>query len=120
LGNPDQNIRKKSYDAFVKDLKRCEALGIKLFNFHPGSCLSSGERDKSLQYIAEALNDAHMETDHVITVLENSAGQGYSVGTTFEELRAIIDGVEAKSRVGVCLDTCHLFAAGYVTCIHLN
>jgi AP endonuclease-1 len=120
LGNPSHEIRKKSYDAFLQDLKRCETLGIKLYNFHPGSCLKNGDREQSLQYIAQALNDAHAETRNVITVLENSAGQGFSVGTTFEELRAIIDGVKEKSRVGVCLDTCHLFAAGYVTCIVLN
>ena len=114
LGNPDQNARKKSYDAFVQDLLRCESLGIQLYNLHPGSCLSTGNKEESLQFIAESLNNAHRATKNVVTVLENSAGQGYSVGTTFEELKIIIDSVIDKSRVGVCIDTCHLFAAGYV------
>ena len=114
LASPDQETRRKSFDWFLQDLKRCESLGIKLYNFHTGSCTSTGTKDESLQYISQALNKAHLETRNVITVLENSAGQGFSLGAKFEELKAIIDSVDEKSRVGVCLDTCHLFAAGYV------
>lgn len=96
----------------MDDLKRCDELGIGLYNFHPGS---SGGADKgeACARIAKMLNRAHRETEKVVTLLENMAGAGNVIGGRFEELRDIIAGVEDKSRVGVCIDTCHGFAAGY-------
>lgn len=102
----------QAYNAFLDDLRRCEQLGIKLYNFHPGN--TNGEpRPQAIARIAGQLNKAHSETKGVVTLLENMAGQGNVVGTTFEDLRDIIALVEDKSRVGVCIDTCHAFAAGY-------
>ncbi|KAI0125721.1 DNA lyase [Xylariales sp. AK1849] len=102
----------QAYGAFVEDLGRCESLGIRLYNFHPGN--TNGEpRPEAVGRIAEQLNKAHKATKTVVTVLENMAGQGNVVGTTWEDLRDIIELVEDKSRVGVCIDTCHAFAAGY-------
>lgn len=102
----------QAYNSFVDDLKRCESLGIKLYNFHPGN--TNGEpRAEAIGRIAKQLNKAHKATSTVITVLENMAGQGNVVGCAFEDLRDIIELVEDKDRVGVCIDTCHAFAAGY-------
>ncbi|ETS87736.1 hypothetical protein PFICI_01564 [Pestalotiopsis fici W106-1] len=102
----------QAYTAFLDDLKRCEQLGIRLYNFHPGN--TNGEpRPAALARIAAQLNKAHAATKDVITLLENMAGQGNVVGTTWEDLRDIIALVDDKSRVGVCIDTCHAFAAGY-------
>lgn len=102
----------QAYGAFLDDLRRCEQLGIKLYNFHPGN--TNGEpRPAAIARIAAQLNRAHGETEGVVTLLENMAGQGNVVGTTFEDLRDIIALVADKSRVGVCIDTCHAFAAGY-------
>lgn len=112
LAQNDPDKAKQAYDAFIDDLKRCEALGIKLYNFHPGSTLSQ-PRHEAIGCIAAALNRAHKETSKVKPVLENMAGQGNIIGATFEDLRDIIEKVEDKSRIGVCIDTCHTFAAGY-------
>ncbi|ORY62313.1 xylose isomerase-like protein [Pseudomassariella vexata] len=102
----------QAYRSFVDDLQRCEALGVRLYNFHPGN--TNGEaREAAVGRIASQLNKAHKATEKVVTVLENMAGQGNVVGSTFEDLRDIIALVEDKSRVGVCIDTCHAFAAGY-------
>ncbi|KAK4186155.1 xylose isomerase-like protein [Podospora australis] len=102
----------QAYDNFVDDLQRCEALGISLYNFHPGS--TGGETmESACARIASQLNKAHKATKTVVTLLENMCGSGNVVGSRFEELRDIIAGVEDKSRVGVCIDTCHAFAAGY-------
>ncbi|KAI1455639.1 AP endonuclease [Annulohypoxylon moriforme] len=102
----------QAYNSFLDDLQRCESLGIKLYNFHPGN--SNGEpREEAIGRIAKQLNKAHKATSTVITVLENMAGQGNVIGCTFEDLRDIIELVEDKDRVGVCIDTCHAFAAGY-------
>ncbi|KAH8676038.1 DNA-lyase [Xylariales sp. PMI_506] len=102
----------QAYTAFLDDLKRCEELGIRLYNFHPGN--TNGEnRASAIGRIAAQLNKAHKATKTVITVLENMAGQGNVIGTTWEDLRDIIALVEDKGRVGVCIDTCHAFAAGY-------
>ncbi|KAI1859733.1 hypothetical protein JX265_010182 [Neoarthrinium moseri] len=102
----------QAYDAFLDDLRRCEQLGIRLYNFHPGN--TNGEaRAEAVGRIAAQLNKAHKATSTVVTVLENMAGQGNVVGSTWEDLRDIIALVEDKSRVGVCIDTCHAFAAGY-------
>ncbi|PUU73582.1 xylose isomerase-like protein [Tuber borchii] len=112
LANGDAEKAKKAYDCFLDDLKRCERLGIGLYNFHPGSTLGLS-RSESLSRIAKALNKAHSETKFCVTVLENMAGAGNVIGGKFEDLRDIIAMVEDKDRVGVCLDTCHLFAAGH-------
>jgi AP endonuclease-1 len=113
LGNPDTDKRKKSYDAFLDDLVRCEQLGISLYNFHPGSTVGHCTREESISFIAECINQAHQQTSKVICVIENMAGQGNTIGSKFEELRDIIDLVKDQKRIGVCLDTCHMFAAGY-------
>ena len=102
----------QGYTAFLDDLHRCEALGIKLYNFHPGST-GSHPRPSAIARIANALNRAHLATKTVTPVIESMAGGGNIVGSTFEDLRDIIAQVEDKTRIGVCLDTCHVFAAGY-------
>ncbi|KAL1677425.1 xylose isomerase-like protein [Schizophyllum commune] len=124
LGNPDagnqdnrlkrnSEKRAKSYDCFVDDLKRCEQLGLALYNFHPGSTVGQGSVEESLTLIAECLNRAHKETTSVVTVIENMAGAGNIIGGEFSHLAGIIDQVENKERVGVCFDTCHGYSAGY-------
>lgn len=113
LGHPETEALDKSRAAFLDEMQRCEQLGIQLLNFHPGSHLNKIEVDKCLQRIAESINITLDQTENVTAVIENTAGQGSNLGYRFEHLAAIIDGVEDKSRVGVCLDTCHTFAAGY-------
>lgn len=112
LAQEEDGKAKQAYDCFLDDLKRCDALGIKLFNFHPGNT-GPHPRAEAIARIAAQLNKAHRETESVITVLENMAGQGNVIGSTWEDLRDVIALVEDKSRVGVCIDTCHAFAAGY-------
>ncbi|PKS06584.1 hypothetical protein jhhlp_007332 [Lomentospora prolificans] len=112
LAQADADKAAQAYASFVDDLKRCDELGIRLYNFHPGNC-GGGDKEEACARIAEKLNEAHAETKHVVTVLENMAGGGNVVGGKFEELRDIIKGVKNKERVAVCLDTCHAFAAGY-------
>ncbi|EHK50094.1 uncharacterized protein TrAtP1_007986 [Trichoderma atroviride] len=112
LAQADKDKAKQAYDSFVDDLDRCEQLGIKLYNFHPGST-GGDTKAAAIKRIATQLNKAHKATKTVITVLENMAGSGNVVGSTWEDLRDIIALVENKSRVGVCIDTCHAFAAGY-------
>lgn len=104
----------KSRNAFIDELKRCEAFGIKALIFHPGAHLGAGE-DEGIKHIAESLNIIHEKTRGFGTpsTLEATAGQGSAIGYRFEHLRAIIDRVDEQSRMAVCLDTCHLFAAGY-------
>ena len=102
----------QAYMCFLDDLQRCEALGIKLYNFHPGST-GPHPRPEAIARIAAQLNKAHKTTKTVVTVLENMAGSGNVIGSTWEDLRDIIALIEDKSRVGVCIDTCHTFAAGY-------
>jgi len=104
---------KKVKKSFLDEMKRCELLEITKFNFHPGSSRGKISIDSSCTKIADAINWAHTQTKTVIAVLENTAGGGSTIGRTFEELKNIIDKVTDKSRVGVCLDTCHLFASGY-------
>jgi AP endonuclease-1 len=112
LAQPDEAKATQAYDCFLDDLKRCERLGIGLYNFHPGSTLGK-PRQEALGRIAKALNKSHKETEFCKTVIENMAGHGNIIGGDFEDLRDIIKDVEDKSRIGVCLDTCHLFAAGH-------
>lgn len=113
LGHPEAEGLQKSRDAFLDEMQRCEQLGIKLLNFHPGSHLNKIDPDKSLQRISESINLALDKTKGVTAVIENTAGQGTNLGFTFEQLAQIIEQVEDKERVGVCIDTCHAFVAGY-------
>ncbi len=113
LGHPDSDGLEKSRDSFFEEMRRCELLGLDRLNFHPGSHLKRIDEEGSLQRIAESINMALDRSRGVTAVLENTAGQGSNLGYKFEHLAYIIDRVEDKSRVGVCLDTCHTFAAGY-------
>ncbi|KAJ3749275.1 xylose isomerase-like protein [Lentinula detonsa] len=115
LGNPDTEKREKSYECFLDDLKRCDSLGLELYNFHPGSSLGIVEPSVSMTHIADCINRSHRDTpgSKVVVVLENMAGSGNIIGSDFAHLGEIIGQVDDKTRVGVCLDTCHMFAAGY-------
>ncbi|MDP8161675.1 deoxyribonuclease IV [Pasteurella skyensis] len=113
LGNPDPENLAKSRDAFIDEMQRCDQLGIKLLNFHPGSHLKKISEKACLARIAESLNIAIETVPNVVAVLENTAGQGSNLGWHFDHLAEIIEQVEDKTRVGVCLDTCHTFSAGY-------
>jgi len=113
LGNPDPEGLGRSRYAFNDEMKRCEQLGLDRLNFHPGSHLNRMTEEECLDLIAESVNLALSKSSGVIAVIENTAGQGTNLGYRFEHLRHIIDRVEDKSRVGVCIDTCHSFTAGY-------
>ena len=113
LGNPDAENLKKSRHAFLDEMQRCEQLGLTMLNFHPGSHLKQMTESQCLAQIAEEVNRALDKTSGVTAVLENTAGQGTNLGHRFEHLAEIIDQVEDKSRVGVCIDTAHSLAAGY-------
>jgi deoxyribonuclease-4 len=126
LGHPEEEKLEKSRNAFIDELERCEVLGLDRLNFHPGSHLvklSAKEKkdevylrdveERCLDVIAESINIALDKTNNVKAVIENTAGQGTNLGYTFEHLAYIIDKVEDKNRVGVCIDTCHMFVAGY-------
>jgi len=113
LGHPELEPLEKSRAAFIDEIQRCEFLGLELLNFHPGSHLKKTDPEQCLATIAESINQALAVTEGVVAVIENTAGQGTNLGYRFEQLATIIDKVDDKSRVGVCLDTCHLFAAGY-------
>ncbi len=113
LGHPVDQALQKSRDAFIDELTRCRQLGLTLLNFHPGSHLQQITEDECLARIAESINIALAKTGAVTAVIENTAGQGSNLGYRFEHLAEIIHRVEDKSRVGVCIDTCHAFAAGY-------
>lgn len=112
-GSPKEDVFEKSQALLVDELSRCSRLGLTLYNFHPGSSLGTISTEECMDKIAGAINHAHKQTPAVVTVLENMSGQGSTVGGKFSELKAIIDKVRDQSRVGVCLDTCHAFAAGY-------
>jgi deoxyribonuclease-4 len=113
LGSPEVEGLEKSRRAFLDEMQRCEQLGLSLLNFHPGSHLKKIGEEECLDRIAESINLTLAATRGVTAVIENTAGQGSNLGFRFEQLRRIIDGVEDQTRVGVCLDTCHTFAAGY-------
>ena len=113
LGHPEEEGLTKSRNAFLDEMQRCEQLGINRLNFHPGSHLKKMEIDACLNRIAESINIALDQTKGVTAVIENTAGQGTNLGHTFEQIAHIIDKVEDKSRVGVCIDTAHTLAAGY-------
>ena len=113
LGHPEREALEKSRAAFLDEMQRCEALGLDRLNFHPGSHLQKISPERSLDLIAESINIALDKTRGVTAVIENTAGQGSNLGFAFEHLAYLIERVEDKSRVGVCIDTCHAFAAGY-------
>ena len=113
LGSPDKESLEKSRNSFIEEMHRCEQLGLDRLNFHPGSHLKKISEDDCLKIIAESINIALSKTSGVTAVLENTAGQGSNLGYRFEHLRTIIDLVDDKSRVGVCIDTQHAFASGY-------
>jgi deoxyribonuclease-4 len=113
LGHPEPAGLQKSREAFIDEFSRCEQLGLKYLNFHPGSHLNKIAEEACLVRIAESINLALAQTHGVTAVIENTAGQGTNMGHRFEHLAAIIAGVDDQSRVGVCLDTCHTFSAGY-------
>ncbi|QSH40132.1 deoxyribonuclease IV [Lentisphaerota bacterium ZTH] len=113
LGQPDPEKLEKSRGSFVEEIHRCMQLGLDRLNFHPGSHLKTISEEDCLQRIAESINLALAETEGVSAIIENTAGQGSNVGYCFEHLARIIEGVEDKSRIGVCIDTCHAFASGY-------
>ncbi|MFP3873960.1 MAG: deoxyribonuclease IV [Thiohalophilus sp.] len=113
LGHPDKAALEKSRTAFVDEMQRCEQLGLKLLNFHPGSHLNKISESQSLAIVADSINRALEQTRGVTAVIENTAGQGTNLGYRFEHLAEIIEQVEDKDRIGVCIDTCHTFTAGY-------
>jgi len=113
LGHPEKEGLTKSRNAFLDEMQRCEQLGLIMLNFHPGSHLKKISEDACLKRIAESINITLDQTTGVTAVIENTAGQGTNMGWRFEHLAAIIEHVEDKSRVGVCLDTCHSFTSGY-------
>ncbi|KAH7909221.1 xylose isomerase-like protein [Hygrophoropsis aurantiaca] len=113
LGNPDEEKREKAYQCFLDDLQRCEQLGLELYNFHPGSTVGKTTKENSISLIAACINRAHKATSSVTAVIETMAGGGNIIGATFKDLGDIIQQVDNKSRIGVCIDTCHIFAAGY-------
>ena len=113
LGSPEVEGLEKSRIAFIDEMERANQLGLKLLNFHPGSHLNKISEQDCLARIAESINIAVSKVPNVIAVIENTAGQGSNLGYRFEHLAEIIEQVEDKSRVGVCLDTCHTFSAGY-------
>ena len=113
LGHPEEEGLERSREAFLDEMQRCEQLGLDRLNFHPGSHLKKISTEECLDRVAESINIALRATRGVTAVIENTAGQGSNVGFAFWQLKRIIDGVEDRSRVGICLDTCHSFAAGY-------
>ncbi|TWO31010.1 deoxyribonuclease IV [Campylobacter lanienae] len=113
LGHPDADARAKSFNSFLDEIRRCEALGIELINFHPGSHLKQISEDECLELIAQQMNNLLKNSSNIKLVIENTAGQGSNLGYKFEHLAALINMSQDSSRVGVCIDTCHLFASGY-------
>ncbi len=113
LGHPEADKREKSLNAFIDELKRVELLGLDRLNFHPGSHLKAISEAECINFIADSINRAIEATNYAKLVIETTAGQGSNIGYKFEHLSEIINLVEDKSRVGVCIDTCHIFSAGY-------
>lgn len=113
LGHHEAEQRQKSLDSFIEEMNRCDQLGLTLLNFHPGSHLKEITEDKCVEYVAESINTAISKTKNVKAIIETTAGQGSNIGYTFEQIAKIIELTEDKTRVGVCIDTCHIFSAGY-------
>jgi len=113
LGHPEKEPLEKSRASFLDEMQRCEQLGLDSLNFHPGSHLKTISEEECLNRIAESINIVLDKTKGVTAVIENTAGQGTNMGRKFEQIRFIIDKVDDKSRVGICIDTCHAFTSGY-------
>ena len=113
LGSPDEETLQKSRAAFLDEMQRAQQLGLTMLNFHPGSHLNKISEEECLDQIAREVNLALSKTEGVTAVIENTAGQGTNLGWKFEHIARIIEGIDDKSRVGVCIDTCHTLAAGY-------
>ena len=113
MGNPSEEARLKSINAFIDEMERCNQLGLQLLNFHPGSHLNQISEEECLDFIAQGVNKALDIVPNVTAVIENVAGQGSNVGYTFEQLNYLISRINDKTRVGVCLDTAHTLASGY-------
>lgn len=118
LGAPDAEKLRMSREAFMDELHRCAQLGLNMLNFHPGSHLNLITEKECLQTIADSINMALDKTEGITAVIESTAGQGSNLGFRFEQLAEIIDMIEDKTRIGVCVDTCHTFAAGYDLATH--
>ena len=113
LGNPDDLKRRQSLDAFIDELQRVQTLGLDKLNFHPGSHVNKIDRKGSLALVAEALDEALSSTQGVRPIIETTAGQGSNLGSSFEEIAELLSLSKFPGRLGVCIDTCHIFAAGY-------
>ena len=113
LGNGDNEKREKSLNAFIDEMERCKQLGLKYLNMHPGSHLNEILQEECIRLIANSINEAHKKVSDIVVVLETTAGQGSNIGSKFEEIAEIINLIEDKDRIGVCIDTCHTLAAGY-------
>ncbi len=113
LGHPEEEKRQKSLDAFIDELERCDQLGLDRLNYHPGSHLKKISTEECLERISNSMNEAIQKTKNVKLVIENTAGQGSNLGFKFEHLAYLIENSIDKERVGVCIDTCHMFTAGY-------
>jgi len=113
LGHPEKEPLEKSRTSFLDEMQRCEQLGLDRLNFHPGSHLKLISEEECLGRIAVSINIVLDKTKGVTAVIENTAGQGSNLGYTFEQIGFIINKVEDKSRVGVCIDTCHAYTSGY-------
>ena len=113
LGHPEEEKRQKSLDAFIDELERCDQLGLDRLNYHPGSHLKKISTEECLERISNSMNEALQKTQNVKLVIENTAGQGSNLGFEFEHLAYLIENSIDKERVGVCIDTCHMFTAGY-------
>ena len=113
MGSPEEETRKKSCRAFLDEMHRCMQLGLPMLNFHPGSHLKKITPEECLKLIADGVNEALSQTEGVVAVIENTAGQGTNLGNRFEEIATLIELIDDKSRVGVCIDTAHTLSAGY-------
>ena len=113
VGNPDPEKRAQSLKSFIDEARRVEQLGLSLLNFHPGSGLKQITEDETLELISQSMNTVLDETESAVLLIEGTAGQGAHVGYKFEHLAELIQTSRDKKRVGVCLDTCHLFGAGF-------
>ncbi len=113
LGSPDPQKLEMSRKSFIDEMRRCSQLGLTMLNFHPGSHLKEIPVDDCLDLIAESINISLDQTEGVTAVIESTAGQGSNLGYEFGQIAHIIDKVEDKTRVGVCVDTCHTYSAGY-------
>ena len=113
LANPDPEKRQVSLDAFIEEMQRVELLGLDRLNFHPGAHMNAPSIDDALRLVAEGIDTALEETTGVYAVIETTAGQGSALGRSFEEIARIIELANHDERIGVCIDTCHIFAAGY-------